>query len=68
MRGVLVPDIGHPPGGEPDRKNSAVHETEVSAGCLSDDSRRADLLELIENQEWVARIFGERFDERMHRS
>src|SRR5206468_12219619 len=67
MRSVLVPDIGHPPGGEPDRKNSTVHETEVAAVCLSDDSRRADFLELIENQEWVARIFGERFNQRMHR-
>src|SRR5204863_9966521 len=67
MRSVLVPDIGHPPGGEPDRKNSAVHETEVAAACLSDDSRRADFLELIENQEWVARIFGERFNQGMHR-
>ena len=59
MRSVLVPDIGHPPGGEPNRKNSAVYETEVSAGCLSDGGRRADLLELIENQEWIARIFRE---------
>src|SRR5438874_5262810 len=67
MRSVLVPDIGHPPGGEPDRKNSTVHETEVAAVCLSDDSRRADFLELIENQEWVARIFGERFNQGMHR-
>ena len=67
MRSVLVPDIGHPPGGEPDRKNSAVHETEVAAACLSDDSRRADFLELIENQEWVARIFGERFNQSLHR-
>src|SRR5206468_11237743 len=58
MRSVLVPNIGHPPGGEPDRKNSPVHETEVSVACLSDDSRRADFLELIENEEWVARIFG----------
>src|SRR5438132_2445997 len=67
MRSVLVPDIGHPPGGEPDRKNPTVHETEVAAVCLSDDSRRADFLELIENQEWVARIFGERFNQGMHR-
>jgi hypothetical protein len=52
----------------PTGKNSAVHETEVSAACLSDDSRRADLLEPIENQEWVARIFGERFGEGVHRS
>ena len=59
MRSVWVPDVGHPPGGEADRKNSAVHETEVAAVCLSDDSRRADFLELIENQEWVARIFGD---------
>src|SRR5207253_11213816 len=68
MRSVLVPDIRHPPGGEPDRKSSAVHETEVSAGCLSDDTRRADFLELIENQEWIARIFRERFDQGVHRS
>src|SRR5207248_1833575 len=67
MRSVLVPDIGHPPGGEPDRKNSTVHETEVSTARLSDDSRRADFLELIENHEWVARIFGERFNQGMHR-
>ena len=39
----------------------------VAAVCLSDDSRRADFLELIENQEWVARIFGERFYQGMHR-
>ena len=51
MRSILVPDIGHPPGGEPDRESSAVHETEISAACLSDDSRRADFLELIENEE-----------------
>src|SRR5215831_13747444 len=68
MRSVLVPDIRHPPGGEPDWKSSAVHETEVSAACLSDDSRCADFLELIENQEWVARIFRERFDQGVHRS
>src|SRR3954466_13453524 len=66
MRSVLVPGIGHPPGGEPDRKTSAVHETEVAAVCLSDDSRRADFLELIENEEWIARIFGERFDQGLH--
>src|SRR5437764_5311606 len=59
MRSVLVPDIGHLPGGEPARKNSAVNETEVAAACSSDDSRRADFLELIQNQKWVARIFGE---------
>src|SRR5262249_13788000 len=68
MRSVLVPDIGHPPGGEPDWKSSAVHETEVSAVCLSDHSRRADFLELIDNQERIARIFWERFDQRIHRS
>src|SRR5215467_4466079 len=68
MRSVLVPDIGHPPGGEPDRKSSTVHETEVSAACLSDDSRRADFLELIENQEWIKGIFRERFDQGIHRS
>src|SRR5204862_6228385 len=67
MRSVLVPDIGHPPRGEPNRKNSAVHETEVAAVCLSDDSRRADFLELIENQEWIARIFWERFNQGVHR-
>src|SRR3954447_18429563 len=66
MRSVLVPGIGHPPGGETDRKSSAVHETEVAAVCLSDDSRRADFLELIENQEWVVRILGERFNEGIH--
>src|SRR5262249_24091173 len=57
-----------PPGGEADWKNSAVHETEVSAVCLSDHSRRADFLELIENQERIARIFRERFDQGVHRS
>jgi hypothetical protein len=35
---------------------------------LSDHSRRADFLELIENQEWIARIFRERFDQRIHGS
>src|SRR6188474_2172373 len=68
MRSVLVPDIGHPPGGKPDRKNSAVHKTEVSAICLSDHTRRADFLELIENKEWVARIFGERLNQGIHSS
>src|SRR3954451_17837848 len=68
MRSVLFPGIGHPPGGETDRKSSAVHETEVSAVCLSDDSRRADFLELIENQEWITGIFGQRFDQGIHRS
>src|SRR3954470_19491575 len=67
MRSVLVPDIGHPPGGNPDRKSSAVHETEVAAVSLSDDSRRADFLELIENQKWIARIFGERLNQGIHR-
>src|SRR4051794_21045137 len=67
MRSVLVPDVGHPPGGEPDGKNSAVHETEVAAVGLSDDSRRADFLKLIENKEWVARIFGERFNQGIDR-
>ena len=50
MRSILVPHIGHPSGGESDRQYSAVHETEVSAAGLSDDSGRADFLELIENQ------------------
>src|SRR5262249_4012330 len=68
MRSVLVPDIGHPSGGEPNRKNSAVHETKVSAGCLINGSRRADLLQSIENQEWIAWIFGERFNQGVHRS
>src|SRR5262245_45156094 len=68
MRSVLVPDITHPPGGEPDWKNSAVHETEVSAACLGDDSGRTYFLKLVENQEWVARIFRERFDQGIHRS
>jgi len=68
MRSVLVPTIGYPPGGEPDWKNSAVHETEVSAACLGDDSGRADFLKLVENQEWVARTFRERFDQGIHRS
>jgi hypothetical protein len=68
MSRVLVPDIGHPPCGEPDWKYPAVHETEVSTSCLSDDSGRADFLELIQNKEWVARIFGERFDQSIHRS
>src|SRR5262245_3657346 len=66
MRSVLVPDISHPPGGEPDRKSSAVHKTEVSAACLTHHSGRADFLEMIENQEWVARIFRERFNQGMH--
>ncbi len=35
--------------------------------CLSQKDP-ADFLELIENQEWVARIFGERFDQVIHRS
>src|SRR5439155_21221241 len=68
MRSVLDPDLRHPPGGEPDGKSSAVHETEVSAGCLSDDTRRDDFLELIENQEWINRIFREGFDKGVHRS
>src|SRR5262245_47550061 len=68
MRSVLVPNICHPPGGEPDGKNSAVHETEVAPGCLGDHSRRADFLKLVENQQWVAWTFGERFNEGMHRS
>src|SRR5215469_13135292 len=46
MRSVLVPNVGHPSGGEPHRKSSAVHETKVSAARLIDDSGRADLLKL----------------------
>src|SRR5262249_43706633 len=61
MRRVLIPDIGHPSRSEANRKISAVHETEVSPGCLSHRSVRPDFLELFENQEWVARIFRERF-------
>src|SRR5262245_51240231 len=40
MRRVLVPNIGHSPGGEPDRKSAAVHETEVSASCLHTNGKR----------------------------
>src|SRR5262245_30422992 len=68
MCSVLIPDIGHPPRGEPDRKNSAVHETEVSTACLTTDRWATDFLQLIENHEWVARIFRERFHQGLHGS
>ena len=60
MRGVLVPDVRHPSGGESNRKNSAVHETKITAGSLIDRRARSDFVKSLKNGERITRIFRKR--------